>query len=139
MNVFRNFLIVCGAAWLSHFIISVSRNMILLAVFGTKPPNESVVLVYTQASLTILAFGVLYGVIAGHALIVSRLGSWPLCLAAVAWLSSPASFGRRGFSSALSYALAENAASAAVAVLALITFGVVRYRTREKMVVANSR
>jgi len=138
--VFRNVLIVCGAAWLSHLIMSYFRGIILLVVFGEKVPETwSAVAAYAWASGTVIIFAVLYGGIVGATLPVTRLGWWPLCLAVVAWLGVPSSFGLRSFPSAFSLALAENVASAGAAVVALISFVVTRNRIRQGPAVANAR
>src|SRR5258706_15897255 len=131
---------ICGAAWLSHLVVSFLRGMILLAVFGETPPQAwSAAAGYTWASGTVIVFGVLYGGIVGLNLVVDRLGWWPLCLMVVAWLGAPASFGRHSFPFALSVAMAENAARAFTAVIALITFGMVRSRAQKKMVASSAR
>jgi hypothetical protein len=134
MTVLRNVLILCGAGWLSSALVSVVRNGVFLAFYGARVPAQSAAFVYLQASGTVVVFGVLCGALAGRALAADRAGWWPLCLAAVAWLASPVWFWREGFSSALSLGYAESAASAASAVVTLISFAVVRSGPRKRAV-----
>lgn len=140
MSVFRNALIICGSAWLSHFVVSSLQSIVLVGIYGANPPVAwSPAAGYTWASATVIIFGVLYGGVAGLSISVDRLAWWPLCLAAVAWLGAPASFGRHSFPTAFEVGMAENMAMGAAAVIALVTFSVVRSRARKHVAVASAR